>query len=187
MKVEVLLSEDKLYSDYCEILGRKYSMFHCFWCYEKVAYLHKIDVTTPEVHTMFSDWDSITPFLWLKQFRSQFGLGLFGRWNSIYKVENNTWRNLKDNLFVRHWIFDIGWEVPVWFAKGYDVPGFKPSFRRANWFEPVHKECEFIVNDVGIIDLSATGKFEVTGPDARIFLDELVAGDLPEVMHYQYY
>ncbi|XP_072049472.1 dimethylglycine dehydrogenase, mitochondrial-like [Amphiura filiformis] len=77
--------------------------------------------------------------------------------------------------------FVAGWEVPVWFAKGYDVHGFKPYFRRANWFEQVHRECEFVVNDVGIIDLSARGKFEVTGSDAQIFLDELVAGDLPEV------
>ena len=49
----------------------------------------------------------------------------------------------------------------------------------------MHRECEFVINNAGIIDLSACGKLEVTGPDASRFLDELVAGDIPQVVRYR--
>lgn len=42
------------------------------------------------------------------------------------------------------------------------------------------KECELVMNRVGIIDLSPFGKFEVVGPDARRFLDYVTANTIPK-------
>lgn len=74
-----------------------------------------------------------------------------------------------------------GWEQPNWFAHSGDEPGFKPSFRRTNWFEPVGRECDLVRSKVGIIDLTPYGKFEVKGRDASDFLDRVFANELPKV------
>ncbi|XP_027056532.1 dimethylglycine dehydrogenase, mitochondrial-like [Pocillopora damicornis] len=74
-----------------------------------------------------------------------------------------------------------GWEQPNWFAHSGDEPGFKPSFRRTNWFEPVGRECDLVLSKVGIIDLTPYGKFEVKGRDAADFLDRVFANELPKV------
>lgn len=76
-----------------------------------------------------------------------------------------------------------GWEQPNWLARPGDEPGFKPSFRRTNWFEPVGRECDLVLSKVGIIDLTPYGKFEVKGKDAADFLDRVFANELPEVGH----
>lgn len=74
-----------------------------------------------------------------------------------------------------------GWEQPNWFALPGDAPGYKPSFRRTNWFEPVGRECDKVLNKVGIIDLSPYGKIEVKGKDAVSFMDTIFANELPKV------
>ena len=74
-----------------------------------------------------------------------------------------------------------GWEQPNWFALPGDKPGYKPSFRRTNWFEPVGRECDIVLNRVGIIDLSPYGKIEVKGKDAASFMDTVFANELPKV------
>lgn len=73
-----------------------------------------------------------------------------------------------------------GWEQPNWFAQPGEG-GYQPSFRRTNWFEPVGRECELVLNKVGVIDLTPFGKFEVTGARATEFLDYMVANKLPKV------
>ena len=77
--------------------------------------------------------------------------------------------------------FHVGWEQPNWFALPGDDVGYKPSFRRTNWFEPVGRECDMVLNRVGIIDLTPFGKIEVSGKDAAKFLDVMVANKLPKV------
>ena len=77
--------------------------------------------------------------------------------------------------------FHVGWEQPNWFVQPGDDGGYKPSFRRTNWFEPVGREYDLVLNKVGIIDLSPFGKFEVKGKDASKFLDVMVANVLPKV------
>ncbi|XP_078368879.1 dimethylglycine dehydrogenase, mitochondrial-like [Oculina patagonica] len=77
--------------------------------------------------------------------------------------------------------FHVGWEQPNWFALPGDDAGYKPSFRRSNWFEPVGREYDLVLNNVGIIDLTPFGKFEVEGKDASKFLDIMVANALPKV------
>ena len=72
---------------------------------------------------------------------------------------------------------NFGWERPKWFAP----PGVEErySFRRTNWFEPVAEECRAVRERVGVLDLSAFAKYDVTGRDAAAFLDRLCANRVP--------
>ena len=74
-----------------------------------------------------------------------------------------------------------GWEQPSWFALPGDDAEYQPSYRRTNWFEPVRRECELVLNNVGIVDLTPFAKIEVFGSDATSFLDILLANKLPKV------
>ncbi|XP_019728556.1 dimethylglycine dehydrogenase, mitochondrial [Hippocampus comes] len=77
--------------------------------------------------------------------------------------------------------FHAGWEQPHWFYKPGDDTGYKPSFRRTNWFEPVGRECKLVMEKVGVIDLSPFGKFIVKGKDSHKLLDRLFANTMPKV------
>lgn len=97
-----------------------------------------------------------------------------------------------------------GWERPNWFAPpGYaltdadmarpnvllDATGAAPdtdgnrrerwSFRRSNYFEHVGNECRHVHEKVGLLDMSAFAKFEVTGEGAEDWLNRLVANRIP--------
>ena len=98
-----------------------------------------------------------------------------------------------------------GWERPNWFApEGYGLseedldkpdvllnenhppvkegerPKEKWSFRRSNYFDIVGKEARHVHEAVGLQDMSAFAKYEVSGPGAEAFLDNLVANKLPQ-------
>ncbi|MGI9415672.1 MAG: GcvT family protein, partial [Hyphomicrobiales bacterium] len=98
-----------------------------------------------------------------------------------------------------------GWERPNWFApEGYGLtkeelatpdvltchnhppaaegerPREKWSFRRSNYFEHVGKECLHVHEKVGLLDMSAFSKFEVSGAGAEEWLDGLVANRIPK-------
>uniref|UniRef100_A0A8C2B4B7 Dimethylglycine dehydrogenase, mitochondrial n=1 Tax=Cyprinus carpio TaxID=7962 RepID=A0A8C2B4B7_CYPCA len=77
--------------------------------------------------------------------------------------------------------FHAGWEQPHYFHKPGDDTGYKPSFRRTNWFGPVGRECKLVMEGVGVIDLSPFGKFIVKGEDSHRLLDRLFANTLPKV------
>ncbi|XP_014680739.1 PREDICTED: dimethylglycine dehydrogenase, mitochondrial-like isoform X3 [Priapulus caudatus] len=77
--------------------------------------------------------------------------------------------------------FHAGWEQPHWFALPGDTAGYAPSYRRPNWFKPVCREVEGVLNSVGIIDLTPFGKLRVTGRDAAKFLIYISANFLPKV------
>ncbi|KAG9353725.1 hypothetical protein JZ751_011847 [Albula glossodonta] len=74
-----------------------------------------------------------------------------------------------------------GWEQPHWFYKSGDDVGYKPSFRRTNWFKPVGRECKLVMEKVGVIDLTPFGKFMVKGKDSIKLLDHLFANVMPKV------
>ncbi len=99
----------------------------------------------------------------------------------------------------------FGWERPNWFApKGYalseanlDRPDVllnhnhpvtgegepvreKWSFRRSNYFEHVGNECRHVHEQVGIQDMSAFAKCEVSGPGAEAWLDGLLTNAVPK-------
>ncbi len=71
-----------------------------------------------------------------------------------------------------------GWERPNWFSDTSGVVADE-TFRRANWFEPVARECLKVSEAAALSDLSVFSKFEVTGPDTREFLDSLGANRAP--------
>jgi dimethylglycine dehydrogenase len=98
-----------------------------------------------------------------------------------------------------------GWERPNWFAPpGYalseadlatpDVllnenhpavkPGERPrekwSFRRSNYFPFVGDECRNVHDNVGLMDMSAFAKCEVSGSGAEGWLDSILTNRAPE-------
>ena len=98
----------------------------------------------------------------------------------------------------------FGWERPNWFAPaGYalsaadlDKPDVllndnhpvvpnepvreKWSFRRSNYFEYVGTECLHVTKHVGIQDMSAFAKCEISGPGAESWLDQLLTNAVPK-------
>ncbi len=97
-----------------------------------------------------------------------------------------------------------GWERPNWFAPaGYGLsaaelarpevllnenhapapkgerPREKWSFRRSNYFEHVGRECRHVHEKVGLLDMTAFSKFEVSGPGAEAWLDHLLSNRVP--------
>ncbi|NBU85043.1 MAG: dimethylglycine dehydrogenase, partial [Sphingomonadaceae bacterium] len=98
----------------------------------------------------------------------------------------------------------FGWERPNWFApEGYTlsdadldkpdvllndnhpvVPGEaireKWSFRRSNYFEHVGNECRHVHEKLGIQDMSAFAKCEISGPGAEAWLDQLLTNAVPK-------
>jgi len=98
-----------------------------------------------------------------------------------------------------------GWERPNWFAPAsYGLSGAelarpdvllnenhaavpagerpreKWSFRRSNYFEHVGNECRHVHEKVGLLDMTAFSKFEVTGPGAEAWLDHLLSNRVPK-------
>src|SRR6266567_3575282 len=98
-----------------------------------------------------------------------------------------------------------GWERPNWFAPaGYGLsdaelakpdvllndnhapvsagerPREKWSFRRSNYFEHVGRECRHVHEKVGLLDMTAFSKFEVTGPGAEAWLDHVLSNRVPK-------
>ena len=78
------------------------------------------------------------------------------------------------------WGQQYGLEVPNYFAQG-DEPDFEtPSFRRSNAFEATGREVRAVREGVGINEIHNFGKYRITGPGARAWLDRVMAGRIPE-------
>ena len=73
----------------------------------------------------------------------------------------------------------FGWERPNWFATNGAVPEDHWSFRRSRWFEHVGNECRNVMENVGILDMTAFAKARVSGPGAKDFLNGFVANRIP--------
>lgn len=98
----------------------------------------------------------------------------------------------------------FGWERPNWFApEGYELSEAdldKPdvilnhnhpdvdnepvrekwSFRRSNYFDFVGAECRHVHEKVGLQDMSAFAKCEISGPGAESWLDGLLTNAIPK-------
>ncbi len=97
-----------------------------------------------------------------------------------------------------------GWERPNWFApQGYGLsdadlakpdvllnenhpavaegqrPREKWSFRRSNYFQFVGEECRNVHDNVGLLDMSAFAKCEVSGPGAESWLNSILTNSAP--------
>ncbi|MEM7470227.1 MAG: FAD-dependent oxidoreductase [Pseudomonadota bacterium] len=78
------------------------------------------------------------------------------------------------------WGHQFGLEVANYFAQG-DEPGFEtPSFRRSNAFDATAREVKAVRNAAGINEVQNFGKYRVTGPQARDWLDVIMAGRVPK-------
>jgi dimethylglycine dehydrogenase len=75
------------------------------------------------------------------------------------------------------WQEIFGWERPQYFSP--DGTPESHSFRRSNAFARVAAECLGTRERVGVADLTAFSKFEVTGADAEAFLERLAANRVP--------
>ncbi|WP_137700614.1 GcvT family protein [Marimonas lutisalis] len=77
------------------------------------------------------------------------------------------------------WGAQYGLEVPNYFAEG-DEPRYEtPSFRRSNAWEATRREVKTVREAVGINEVHNFGKYLVTGPGARDWLDRIMAGRVP--------
>ncbi|WGW02780.1 GcvT family protein [Tropicibacter oceani] len=77
------------------------------------------------------------------------------------------------------WGAQYGLEVVNYFAEG-DEPRYEtPSFRRSNAFDATAREVKAVRQAVGINEVHNFGKYRVTGPNARDWLDRIMAGRIP--------
>ena len=76
------------------------------------------------------------------------------------------------------WGESWGLEIPLYFAE----PGFReePTLKRSNAHDIVGAECRATRETAGLLDISGFSRFEVTGPAAAEWLDQLLASRLPE-------
>ena len=72
-----------------------------------------------------------------------------------------------------------GLEVVNYFALPGEDPYETPSFRRSNAWEATASEVQAVRAGVGINEVHNFGKFRVTGPNARAWLDRIMAGRIP--------
>lgn len=73
----------------------------------------------------------------------------------------------------------FGWERPNFFAPPGTPQEDHWSFRRSRWFDAVGAECANVMENVGLLDMTAFAKARLSGPGAQAFLDHLVANRLP--------
>jgi dimethylglycine dehydrogenase len=75
------------------------------------------------------------------------------------------------------WGVSYGLETPLYFApEGFEE---KPTLKRSNAMPIVAEECRAARETVGLLDISAFSRFEVSGPKAEAWLDHVMASKLP--------
>ena len=76
------------------------------------------------------------------------------------------------------WGNSWGLEVPLVFGP----EGFAetPTLKRSNAFDLVADECKAVREAVGLLDITGFSRYEISGPDAESWLDELLACKLPK-------
>jgi len=78
------------------------------------------------------------------------------------------------------WGAQYGLEVVNYFAEG-DEPRYEtPSFRRSNAWDATAREVKAVREGVGINETHNFGKYLITGPSARDWLDKVMAGRIPK-------
>ena len=77
------------------------------------------------------------------------------------------------------WGQQYGLEVPNYFAAEGEPRYEEPTFKRSNAFEATRREVFAVREAVGINEVQNFGKFRVKGPNARAWLDRIMAGAIP--------
>lgn len=75
------------------------------------------------------------------------------------------------------WGVSWGLETPLYFAPDGFVEN--PALKRSNAHDIVAEECKATREAVGLLDITGFSRFEVTGPNARPWLDKLLASSIP--------
>ncbi|MCP4470216.1 MAG: FAD-dependent oxidoreductase [Gammaproteobacteria bacterium] len=111
-------------------------------------------------------------------------LTLFYEMHWPYK-QRQLGRGLRCSPFHERWITSqavfgesAGWERPMWFAPNGVEPRYQYAFGRAPWFTHWENEHHALRNDLGLLDLSPFGKFQVEGPDALALLQNISSNDM---------
>ncbi len=139
--------------------------------------LHFIDVAR------FGDWATATPEFARKRTYEILPL----RYELIYPgIERKSGRPLKTVPIYRDLLAHgavmgqiYGWERPLWYAPDGVLPKDEPDYQRPNWWEHVGNEARALASSCGLSEMSSYGKFLVSGPDARAFLDHVGTGKVP--------
>ena len=77
------------------------------------------------------------------------------------------------------WGAQYGLEVVNYYAEGGEPTYETPSFRRSDAFAATGREVRGVRDGVGINEIHNFGKYEVTGPGARAWIDRIMAGRVP--------
>ncbi|WP_371056685.1 FAD-dependent oxidoreductase [Rhodosalinus sp. K401] len=78
------------------------------------------------------------------------------------------------------WGHQYGLEVANYFAEEGEPRWETPSFRRSNAWDATRREVKTVREAVGINEVHNFGKYLVTGPNARAWLDRIMAGRIPK-------
>ncbi len=78
-----------------------------------------------------------------------------------------------------HWGVSWDLEVPLYFKPSKDFEE-NLTLKRSNAHDIVGAECRNARENVGLVDMTAVSRFEVSGPNAQAWLDGLVATKLPK-------
>jgi dimethylglycine dehydrogenase len=77
------------------------------------------------------------------------------------------------------WGASYGLEVPLWFQRAGVEPIEDVTFQRSNAFDVVAEEVAAVRSAVGLFEATGYAKYEVTGSEARAWLDRVLANNLP--------
>ena len=78
------------------------------------------------------------------------------------------------------WGSVYGWEVPLWFAPKDVEPRDEWSYRVFNSMPHVGAECRAVRQAVGLFEMTPMGKYEVKGPGAETWLNQILANRMPQ-------
>ncbi len=78
------------------------------------------------------------------------------------------------------WGASYGLEHALWFQQPGLAPEEDVTFRRSNAFDVVADEVAAVRNGVGMFETTGYAKYEVTGPGARAWLDQLLSNNIPK-------
>jgi len=88
---------------------------------------------------------------------------------------------LYDKLKAKRAMFGqaYGWEQPKWFVPPNQPLQDAEGWRRPGWYPAVAQECAAVRQAVGVMDLTAFAKYEISGADAASYLNRLTTGRIP--------
>ena len=78
------------------------------------------------------------------------------------------------------WGAQYGLEVPNYYALPGEPTYENPTFKRSNAFEATRQEVLAVRGGVGINEVQNFGKYLIKGPNARAWLDRIMAGLIPK-------